>query len=120
MNRKARRDMMKQGGRDMMQSPCTITEAVQIARGAAEDVVDDFQKRTSPMHVAMSIQLELLKSMLMESGVISEEEFRDRYVERVEEFNRLRAQMTPVATEDAESEAPSMDMRVEDTEVVQK
>lgn len=118
MNRAERRNFMKQGvsketmGKmDTYNSPCSIAEAVQIARASAEDVVDDYHKSTAPLQIAISMQLEILKSMLFEAGVISEEKFRELYMSQAEEFNSSLSNTPQV------EESPKMEVKANDINV---
>lgn len=118
MNRAERRSYMKQGATketvdqlNRFNSPCNIAEAVQIARASAEDVVEDYHKQNAPIQIAISMQLEILKSMLFEAGVISEEEFRTRYVAQAEEFNQM------MDTKSVVQDAPKMEVKANDIDV---
>lgn len=120
MNRADRRSYMKQGVSketvnqlDKFNSPCSIAEAVQIARATAEDVVEDYHKSVTPVQVAISMQVEILKGMLVEAGVISEEKFRELYVKQAEEFNSM---INASASEELE-DAPKMSAKVDNIEV---
>lgn len=76
-----------------LSTPCTITEAAQIARGVAEDVLSDYTKSIGHVQVAMSIQLEMLKDIMISKGLVTEEEFRALYAEQVKEFNEIQQEM---------------------------
>jgi len=96
MNREERRSYMKQGASketvdrlQQFQSPCTLAEAVQISRATSEDVLEDYHRRVAPVQMAQSIQIEVLKSMLFESGLISEERFRELYIAQAEKVNGM-------------------------------
>ena len=67
MNREQRRNMSKknEGALRYLQTPCTITEATQIARGVAEDVVAEYSQQNSPLQVAISLQVEILKEVVI-------------------------------------------------------
>lgn len=73
-----------------LDSPCSITEAAQIARGVAEDVLEDYHNRTGHLQVAISLQIELLKELLIKSGIINEDEFKSMYIQKAEEFNAMQ------------------------------
>lgn len=101
MNREQRRKAAKSG--DPMTSPCTLVEAVQIARAAAEDVIAEYQMSTRHLQVSLSLQVEILKEIVMEKGLITEEEFREKYMQKVEDFNKRQAEAMKAAESDSES-----------------
>lgn len=76
---------------DMLNKPCTITEAAQIASGVVSDAMANFNNKSRSLQVAISLQIEILKSIVIESGLITEEEFRSRYMHEVEEFNKMQS-----------------------------
>lgn len=110
MNREERRRLgVSKGTADrvnQMNSPCTITEAVQIARGVAEDVVLDYQRRTSNLQISLSLQVELLKKVVMDNGLITEEQFKEMYINAVDDYNKM--------TQPEQHENPSMSSSVEE------
>lgn len=73
-----------------LNSYCTIKEAVQISRGVAEDVVSDYQKSLNTLQVSISLQLEILKELVIKADLISEEEFKSLYIEKAEEFKKMQ------------------------------
>lgn len=83
----------KSGAGGLMSTPCTIAEATQIARGVAEDVLSDYSHSQSPLYVAMSLQIEILKDLVIKSGIISEDEFRNLYMQKAEDFNQRQREM---------------------------
>lgn len=100
MNREERRNLIKQGASketvsrvNSMTSPCTIAEAVQIARASAEDVLEDYHRNQGNVQLSTSIQVELLKEALFSSGIITEEEFRERYYKKVKEIQGIQEKM---------------------------
>lgn len=98
MNREERRNLgiSKETSESLakFEAPCTIKETIQISRAAAQDAVEEaligYQKRTSPLQVAISLQVEILKDAIIKAGIISEEEFRNIYMEKAEEFNQMQ------------------------------
>lgn len=94
MNREQRRKAGINGdklvSKGQLNSPCTITEAVQIARGVAEDVITDYNHQQSHLQIAISLQIEILKDVVIKSGLITEEDFRRMYNEKAEEFNKMQ------------------------------
>ena len=113
MNRDQRRSLQKSksvgGEMKYLNSPCTLTEAAQIARGVAEDVVTDYQKHTSPLQVSMSLQIELIKDILFKNGIITEEEFHQMYIESAEEFQKTQEKYLAEKEEDPEENDGSLD-----------
>lgn len=119
MNREHRRNMKKNGaGGELryLNTPCSITEAAQIARGVAEDVVADYANHSRHLQVAISIQVEMLKEIVMKAGLITEEEFREMYMRHAEELNRLQQEVA-AQEEEAEDDTPKMEVSVSDVEV---
>lgn len=118
MNRQQRRASEKTGDK-YLHTPCSIVEATQIARGVAEDVVADFSRQESHLKIAMSLQIEIIKEVLISSGLISEEEFRVRYMQKAEEFQRMQQEAMLQAAEQVD-ETPSMSMETSEVEVVKE
>ena len=94
---------------DYLNTPCTLTEAVQISRGVAEDVLKEYHKNYSPLQISWSIQVDILKNVLIENGLITEDKFRSMYMERVSEIKDTQNQSI-------ESD-PKMDIVPNDIEV---
>lgn len=97
MNRQERRELEKKGidketidKLNAYDKPCTILEVVKMARAIAEDVVtealEDYRQRSTSTIIALTLQLELAKKMLFEKGIITEEEFMERYKEDAKAF----------------------------------
>ena len=96
MNREERRKLMKSGMSkgsigdiDRLNSPCTIVEAVQLATGVVDDALEDYQRRHSPIQLSMSIQIEILKDLVIKSGLITEEEYHARFLKQVDEVQQM-------------------------------
>ena len=77
---------------DALNSKVTITEAVQIARGVAEDVINDYHRQQASIQLSISIQLDILKELVIEKGLITEEEFKALYMKRAEEISNIQRQ----------------------------
>lgn len=123
MNREQRRKMKGDPKAGLLQSPCSIAEAVQIARGVAEDVVNESQIRMNHVQVAMSLQMEIIKEILISKGLITEEEFKEKYVQRAEEFNAMQMKMQEERHDGfdfANSENPDMKPSVGDIEITKE
>lgn len=125
MNREQRRNMSKQneGALRYLQTPCTITEATQIARGVAEDVVAEYSQQNSPLQVAISLQVEILKDVVIGAGLITEDQFREKYMEKAVEFNQRQKEAFEAANteeSDCEDNSPKMDLKVSDIEVTKE
>ncbi len=125
MNREQRRNMSKKsdGALRYLQTPCTITEATQIARGVAEDVVAEYSQQNSPLQVAISLQVEILKEVVIGSGLITEDQFREKYMEKAVEFNQRQKEAFEAAkSEDSDHEdnSPKMEVSVSDIEVTKE
>lgn len=75
---------------DQLKSPCTVLECAQISQSAAEDAVSNYHQNINPIIVSLSIQIEVLKSMLFESGVIDSKKYEEIFNERVEDYNKMR------------------------------
>lgn len=124
MNREQRRNMSKnEGALRYLQTPCTITEATQIARGVAEDVVAEYSQQNSPLQVAISLQIEILKEVVIGAGLITEDQFREKYMEKAVEFNQRQKEAFEAANpeeSDCEDNSPKMDLKVSDIEVTKE
>lgn len=103
-----------------MQSPCTITEAVQIARGVAEDVLTDYHRSQGNMLLSMTIQIDILKELAISSGMITEEEFRNKYMEKAKEIQKMQndriaeaLSKDPEVTAAMETKAGDVEIKVE-------
>lgn len=106
---------------DMMKSPCTITECVQIARGVAEDAIADYHQNQGNVQLSMSIQIEILKELIFSSGMITEEEFRQKYMEKAQELQKIQSERIAQIQREAKEKRPdvsaSMTGEVGDIEV---
>lgn len=120
MNRNQRRSMDKKDYSSYMNTPCTITEAVQIARGVAEDVVSDYNKSQSTLQISISLQIEILKDIVIKAGLIDEENFRKMYMEKAEEFNRLQQEAFSQNLDEDKEDNPKMQVLSNDIEVVKE
>lgn len=74
----------------VMSSPCTIAEAVQIANAVASDILktamDPVIKNFNSIIAAQSLYIEILKGVVIEQGILTEDEFQKRYTEISEAF----------------------------------
>lgn len=82
-----------------LKKPCTLLEAVQLAQGVADDKIKDYHNNINPIIVSLTIQIEVLKEMLFKcneegpvthGSIISEQEFIDKFNERVDDYNRQK------------------------------
>lgn len=101
MNREERRNLMKQGAKketvdklSQFDKPASIKEVINISRAVAQDVsaeyVEDYRKRSAGVIMATSIQLELLKKLVTDKGLITEEEFNKLYEVAAAEFEEAQ------------------------------
>lgn len=74
----------------VMDSPCTISESLRIARAVVDDAFKDYQLKNSNLLIAMSLQLEIIKEVITNSGLISKDEFYNQYVSRAKEFEEMQ------------------------------
>ena len=119
MNRAQRRAAEKSGAKnpaDYLQSSCTITEAVQIARGVAEDAINDYHNDQKNNLIAMHIQLDILRELVISKGLISEDEFREMYSKRVDDLNKEVAAMREKQLSEAQADA-KMEVTAGDVEI---
>lgn len=65
---------------DILNTPCTIAEATQIAFGASRDVLEDYTTELSKLIVQQTLVIETLKSLLMLKGMITKDELEKEYV----------------------------------------
>lgn len=97
MNREEKRRLEKNGVSketidklNKYEKPCTVLEVVKLSRAVAEDVaneyLEDYRKRSSGTIIALTLQLEILKKLVIEKELISEEEFQSMYEESAKEF----------------------------------
>lgn len=98
-----------------LNTPCTITEAVQISRGVAEDVLAEYQANQQNYQISLSIQVELLKRLVLSKGLISEEEFHGQYMEEVKKIQDMQMKMREESNPSAEN--PKMDIQATDIDV---
>ena len=101
----------------MMQSPCTISECVQIARGVVDDAISDYHQNQGNIQLSMSIQIELLKEILFSSGMITEEEFRQKYMEKAKELQRIQMERMSNLNDEQSKVTASMTGEVGDIEI---
>lgn len=122
MNREQRRSKSStDGALKYLNTPCTITEATQIARGVAEDVVSEYEHHHAPLQVAISLQIEVIKEILINKGIITEEEFRKSYIEKAEDFNRRqREALDNQNTEEDTTNITKMNPSVSDIEIIRE
>ena len=98
MNREQRRGYKKNDILDKKNNPletyCTISECLQIARASAQDIIEqvirEYSKETQPQVIATSLQVDVLRNMLFKSGILDEEEFKAEYAKKATEFNELQ------------------------------
>lgn len=92
MNREQRRnlDIRKEG---VLNTPATLTEVVQVAMGVAQEEIENYARSTSPLQVSVSLQIEVLKSILVKKGVMTEEEFKELYLKEAEDFNKRQMEV---------------------------
>lgn len=84
MNREDRRNLKKKGLSDKaikeletLGSPCTIAEAIKIARGAARDAIADYQNHMSKLIMSQSIHLETLRELVSTRLEVTSEEYEE-------------------------------------------
>lgn len=114
MNRQERRELEKNGvSKDTIEKlgiytkPATIAEVIQLARASAEDVcgemLEDYRKRSSGIIMAMTLQLELLKELVISKGMITEEEFEEKYLNAAKEFEDKQREFLKNSVENFEN-----------------
>lgn len=86
MNREQRR----KGIKDVKDLPCNLSEVIRVAKSVSEDSLKDYHNTLSPMLISVSLQLEMLKSVLFDAKIISEEDYNEKFSKKVEEFNKDR------------------------------
>lgn len=114
-NRNRKLDQAMGTAKNMMESNVTITECVQIARGVAEDVVEDYHRTQANVQLSISIQLELLKELVISKGLITEEEFFSKYKAKAKELQEMQMRMRQESVRD--SGIAEMPMNAGDVEV---
>lgn len=103
---------------EMFKTPCTISEAVQIARGVSEDVVNHYHQSRSHLQVSQSIQVDLLKQVVIDSGLITEEEFHKRYLQKAQEIMEMQEKAKSELYGETPTDA-SMSMSTEGAEMTE-
>lgn len=78
---------------EVFNKPATLTEVVQVARGVVQDEIENYARSASHLQVSISLQIEVLKSILIKKGIMTEEEFKDLYLREAEEFNKRQMEM---------------------------
>jgi NADPH-dependent curcumin reductase CurA len=73
-----------------LQSPATLQEVIQVASSVSADAINHYHHQSNPLMVSVSLHAELLKNILIEKGLITEEEYDKRFEESVADFNRMR------------------------------
>lgn len=113
-----RNDSKKSKAGDMMSSPCSISEAVQISRGVVEDAIADYHRNQGNVQLSMSIQIEIIKELIFSSGMITEEEFRQRYMDKAKELQQIQEQRMrgedPDVTTSMKVEAGDVEVKTEE------
>lgn len=81
-----------------LNSYATLTEVVQIARATAEDSVTDYHRNNAiPVRTALSLQVEMLKSLLVSKGIVTEDELKQTYNEEVIRFKEALQKENPTS-----------------------
>lgn len=114
VNTGERKDAPNQG---VLQSPCTISECVQISRGVVEDAISEYHQNHGNVQLSISIQLEILKEIVFKSGMITEEDFRKKYMEKAQELQRLQAERFSTLKKEEPNVTASMTGNVGDIEI---
>lgn len=78
--------------KDYLNSPCSLSEAVQIARGVAADMLSDYDRDAQHLRIAMSIQVEMIKEILIQANLITEDEFKAQYIKLAKELDTMHKQ----------------------------
>lgn len=115
-NEKSQKEIQK--GMQYLKTPCTVAETVQIAREVAQEVLTEDQQHTQPWQVAVSIQVEILKKAVIDAGLITEEKFREEYVERMTQLKEeMQESSDDEPEESADESSPKMAVEVNDITV---
>lgn len=76
------------------EKPAKLKEVLSISRAVAQDVaseyVEDYRRRSAGVIMATTLQLELLKKLVIEKGLITEEEFNKQYEVAAAEFEEAQ------------------------------
>lgn len=113
MNREDKRKLKKQGLSDeaikemeLLTSPCTLTEAVQVSRGVAQDVIQDYHERSvskiGSVVVLQTIHIEVLKNILISKELITESEYEDLLKTASDEYNARKKELSEEDPDDAD------------------
>lgn len=117
MNREEKRKLKKQGlsekgisDLEYLTTPCTLAEAVQVARGVVEDALTDYnEKYTARLRstvIIQSIHIEVMKNIILDKGILTEEEYKEllsvesrKYEERQRELQEKAKKLAEEAEE---------------------
>lgn len=102
---------------DPLNSPCTIKEAVQIARAVAEDVITEYLQKFSQVQMAISLQVETLKEELFTQEVISEDKFKERLLVKASEAEEMKKKLYEQKMKEFEDNHTRLSMDANDIEV---
>lgn len=108
-----------------LKSPCTILEAIELSQGVADDAITNYHKSINPIIVSLSLQVEVLKSMLFsdgcaESSILLEHKFNELFKERAAEYNKQKEEAFSKLKENVAKQSkdmPSTDVNVSDVEM---
>lgn len=108
---------------NQLNSPCTVIEAVQLAQGVAKDAVDQYHRSINPLIVSLSLQVELLKEIIInKANIISEEDYTKQLEERIDQFNKDKEkameELRQREEEASKEQEPKTDMKPQPLEIV--
>ena len=133
MNREERRKLKKQGMQEesiknleILQRPCTIQEVVNLATGVAEDkvmaAIEELRKLLNPTIVSQTIWISTIQKVLVDKGIVTEEELSTIWGELQEEFNKKSEEFITALKEEEKVDAsiPKYEFNTSDISIVKE
>lgn len=109
MNRQDKRNLKKKGlsekaiqELEVLSTPCTIAEAVQVARGVVDDAMKDYHARLGSLAVVQTLHIEVMKNLLIEKGLVTKEDYEVLLNDQAKKYDERKKEIetTPVAEVD--------------------
>lgn len=134
MNRADRRKLSKKGTviqmpnksgnlteEELLNMPCTIKDVLRICEANVSDAIKNYHNNLNPMIISVSLQLEIIKKILIDSNLITEEKYNEIFKEKLDEFNADRKaileEIEKSKKETADDTDAKVEMKAEDSEV---
>jgi len=101
-----------------MKKLCNVGQAVEVAKAAAADAVEDYHKQNFGLLASISVNIELLKSILFANNLITEEQYSEKFEESmgayIENINKVVKEYTDnLKVKLAATEDPKVNIKTE-------